>query len=277
MPWTLPDGVVSGVLQSAWASSQIVADRAVHAREATEHAQRDRVVAAQHQRQLAGLAARCDVVGDLAADVEDLVEVLGMRVALGQPLDRALGHRAEIANADAQLREPPHEPGVADRRRTHVDTAPPLPEVERCSQDRDPRVSGGAHCGAPGEQQRRELVDQRRRPGQHAGAQAARCGKRLHDPSRLAHEQVARGVVPFLEPVLVEGVQTAGGHPRQVERGRARAADVARARQDAHEQLGLQLPLGRDVREARAHERLGERRCRYQPQGVSVAVRAFAA
>ena len=48
-----------------------------------------------------------DVVGDLAADVEDLVEVLGMRVALGQRLDRVLGHRAEIAHADAQLREPP--------------------------------------------------------------------------------------------------------------------------------------------------------------------------
>ena len=33
-------------------------DRAVHAREAAEHAQRERVVAAQHERQLAGLAAR---------------------------------------------------------------------------------------------------------------------------------------------------------------------------------------------------------------------------
>ena len=41
-------------------------DRPVHAREPAEDAERERVVATQHERQLAGAAARLDAVRDLA-------------------------------------------------------------------------------------------------------------------------------------------------------------------------------------------------------------------
>ena len=143
-----PTGVVSGVLQSAWASNQIVADRAVHARKAAEHAERERVVAAEHERQLARLAARGDVVGDLAADDEDLDRGTwrGRRPSSSASIG-SLGDGAEIVHADAELRQAPDELGVADRGGPHVDTAAALPEVERGAEHGDLRERrGGAHA-----------------------------------------------------------------------------------------------------------------------------------
>ena len=89
------------------------------------------MIAAEHERQLARLAARGNVIGDLAAHDEDLVEVLGVVVPGGERLDRVLGDGSQIVHADAQLGQPADEVGVADRRRSHVDTAATLPEVER--------------------------------------------------------------------------------------------------------------------------------------------------
>ena len=97
------------------------------------------MVATEHERQLAGLAARGHVVGDLAADGQDLVEVLGASVADGECLDRILGHRAQVAHAHSQLAESPDEVRVTNRGGPHVDTAAALAEVERGSEHRDTR------------------------------------------------------------------------------------------------------------------------------------------
>ncbi len=135
----------------------------------------------------------------------------------------SLGDGAEIAHADAQLGQPPDEVGVADRRGAHVDTAATLPEVERGAEQGDVRERlGRAHALTTSPQQRGELVGQRLRAREHARPQAAAGGRGTHDAARLAHEQVARCVIPFGQSVLVEGVEAPRRDPGQIEGGRAR-------------------------------------------------------
>ena len=126
-------------------------------------------------------------------------------------------------------------------------------------------------------EERRELGGQRGRGGQHAGAQARGGRQRQDNAARLAHEQVARRVIPLREAVLVEGVEPAGRDPREVERGRAGAADVARQGQHAAEDRRLQPALVGDVGEARADERARERRRLADPQRRAVEPAALAA
>src|SRR5205814_2076380 len=100
------------------------------AREPAERPDRDRVVAAEHERQVAALARVVDERGDALARAFDRLEVTGARVA---DLGRLREPDADVAPVDAdtpELLDPLLEPRVPDRRRAHVDTAPPGAQIE---------------------------------------------------------------------------------------------------------------------------------------------------
>ena len=121
---------------------------AANVRKTAERPERDRVIAAEDERDRAGL----DLLDDLGRDA------LARRLDLGKEagslvVDSAVasGHRRldvpVVANVVAQTQEALLEPRVADRRRPHVDAAPALPEVERRADDRDLTFAGCSRRG----------------------------------------------------------------------------------------------------------------------------------
>ena len=110
------------------------AARSARLRHADERAQRDGVVAAEHERQRAALDRLGDDPRQTVAEIEDLAEVTGVLVAD----HRRLGDRGDdvphVRDLHAELlRKLVLEPRVANRGRAHVDAAPPRAEVERPS------------------------------------------------------------------------------------------------------------------------------------------------
>ena len=109
-------------------------------REPAERPERDRVVAAEHERQTALLDRAGDERGDLLAGGDDLGQEADPIVADG----RGLGHCGldvpPVRDGAAELGQPRLEPCVADRGRPHVDAAPSGAEVERRSDDGDRRA-----------------------------------------------------------------------------------------------------------------------------------------
>ena len=85
MPCTLPDGEVSGVLMSEWASIQItpifLALAPIKLGHARYRAGRQRVVAAQHQRRHALFQRLDDGFGGSRTGLRDLLQVAGTRAA----------------------------------------------------------------------------------------------------------------------------------------------------------------------------------------------------
>ena len=81
MPWTFPLGLVSGRLRSPWASIQSTPPGPVRTRETAERAERNRVVAAEHERKPARRARLGDDVGDPRAGLQDLLQVAHALVA----------------------------------------------------------------------------------------------------------------------------------------------------------------------------------------------------
>ena len=114
------------------------AARAVHPREACERPERDRVVAPEHERQLALRRRLRDHVRDTPAGLLDLPEEPRPLVAHR----RGFGDRRfDVPAVDAlvpEIGEPRVKARVADSRRTHVDAAAACSEIERCSDDGDP-------------------------------------------------------------------------------------------------------------------------------------------
>ncbi len=95
-------------------------------------------------------------------------------------------------------------------------------------------------------------LDAATRPGQSSSSQA----RPRRPPPRPA---AARRPSPRVEPALEEGVDAAGGQPGQVERRGAGAADVAHAREQLADHVGLRGAALRLVGEAGGHQRLLER------------------
>ncbi len=100
IPWTLPVGDVSGVLRSPCASIQSTPPDPVLAREAAERAERDGVVAAEHERHRSLLERPADETGDLPAGREDLRQVAGALVLLLRRLEH---RRLDVAPVDAAV------------------------------------------------------------------------------------------------------------------------------------------------------------------------------
>ena len=108
MPCTLPVGEVAGRFRSPWASIQSAAPGAARLGHAAERAHRDRVVAAEHERDVpaVGRVARPD--GDLLADAHDRREVAARRVrpprSSPAPASRRRPSRRPRARARADAR-----------------------------------------------------------------------------------------------------------------------------------------------------------------------------
>ena len=100
-----------------------------------ERAERDRVVAAQHERQRPLRDDVPDERRERGARLEDLGEEARALVADRERL--GLGHDevAPVDDAAAERRQPLLETGVADRGRSHVHAASTLSEVERRADD----------------------------------------------------------------------------------------------------------------------------------------------
>ena len=130
IPCTLPLGDVSGVLRSPCASIHSVAAGAVHLRHAAERADRDRVVAAEHERDRPAAARVLDQRRDALARALDRLEVARPRIADLGRLGQAHVHVAPVDALDAEARDPLLQPRVPDRARPHVDAAPAGTEVE---------------------------------------------------------------------------------------------------------------------------------------------------
>ena len=130
---------------------------AARTREPAERSQRDRVVAAEHERQRALLEREADEPGDAATGRLDLRQVARARVRL---LGRLLHGRLDVAPVEdvvADPVEPVVEARVADRGRAHVDASAARAEVERgsddrhllaCSHDAKPYSAQGGNRGA---------------------------------------------------------------------------------------------------------------------------------
>ena len=136
------------------------AARAMRLRHPDERAERDGVVAAEHERQRAAAGRSRDELREAVAEVEDLAEVAGVLVAHVRRLDDRRDDVAAVGDAHAELvRELLLEARVADRGRAHVDAAPPRAQVERgaddgdladCFVDAHGAEANAATCSAPG-------------------------------------------------------------------------------------------------------------------------------
>jgi hypothetical protein len=88
------------------------------------------VVTAEHQRQMTVANGPGHELGHALTGLLDLIEIAH---ALVSDAGR-LGHRgldvAQVEASDSKLHQPSREPGVANGRRTHVDTPTSRAEVE---------------------------------------------------------------------------------------------------------------------------------------------------
>ena len=126
-------------------------------RESGKRPDRDRMVAAEHEREGALPHRLLDERGELRARLEDLRQEPRPLVLERERLGLGRDDVAAVRHGEPDLREPLLEPGVADRRRAHVDAAARLAEVERRADDRDgtlhraePYTCGTGAASGPG-------------------------------------------------------------------------------------------------------------------------------
>ena len=111
--------------------------RPVSRREASERAERDGVVAAEHKRKLTVLAGAANDAGYALTRLHDRAEEASALIALVGCLGDRDRHVPEVDHLAPERREPLRKPGVADRRGAHVDASAPGTEVDRRTDDRD--------------------------------------------------------------------------------------------------------------------------------------------
>ena len=106
-------------------------------REAGKGPDRDRMVAAEHEGQRTVPRRLLDERGERGAGLQDLGQEPRPLVHERERLRLGRDDVAAVEDGERDLRQPLLEPGVADRRRAHVDAASGLAEVERRADDRD--------------------------------------------------------------------------------------------------------------------------------------------
>src|SRR5919202_1759036 len=117
-------------------------------RQAPEGPERDRVIPAEDERQMTAFHGPDDQVGDSFASLLDLRKETNALVPHGARLCDRCGDVAPVLTATPEVLDPRFQPGVADRRGTHVDTAAPRTEIESRADDRyAPRVFFFRHPG----------------------------------------------------------------------------------------------------------------------------------
>ena len=107
------------------------AARPVHRGQRPQRAERDRVVAAEHEREGALLQRLVHEPGDLLADRLHLGQKARMLVTQTGRLDDRGRDVAPVVDLEPHLRQTPVESRVADRGGAHVDAAAAGTEVER--------------------------------------------------------------------------------------------------------------------------------------------------
>ena len=111
--------------------------RPVRGREASERAERGRVVPAKYKRELPFLQRAADHAGDALAGLLDRAEETRALVPLVGRLGDRHRHVAVVDHLAPERAEPLGETGVADRGRAHVDATAARTEVERRTDHRD--------------------------------------------------------------------------------------------------------------------------------------------
>ena len=155
MPCTLPLGLVSGVLQSACASSQTQAPGPCTS--PGRPARRSPASGRRPARARSHLPPRTWRRARRARGRRrDLGQVLGVDVQELERLELRRRDVAEVAHLAAELLEALREAAVADRGGPHVDAAAALPEVDRRADDVHPPHVGGrvAHALSSGSKPR---------------------------------------------------------------------------------------------------------------------------
>ena len=104
--------------------------------EPAERADRDRVVAAENQRDEAFLTNSLDLGRDPRAGVQDLVQEARLLGAARPGLREGRLDVASILDVDPGAGELSVQAGIANRRWAHVDAAAPCAEIESGSHDR---------------------------------------------------------------------------------------------------------------------------------------------
>ena len=149
MPCTLPRRRGARPVQVAVRVDPERRARAARLRHPAERAHRDRVVAAEHERQVPLPDRLVDERGDPLARLLDRAEVAGVRGRPRRsPRARPTRDVAPVDDRPAERADALVEARVADRGRAHVDAAPALAQVERGADDRDRRSarSAGVSC-----------------------------------------------------------------------------------------------------------------------------------
>ena len=93
------------------------------------------MIAAQHQRNLAGLKRRDDKLSFFGAGVGDFFQVLGVRIARRLRFGQRDRHVAFVFDDVAQRLELAFEAGDADCRGAHINATARLTEIERHADD----------------------------------------------------------------------------------------------------------------------------------------------
>ncbi len=101
------------------------------------------MVAAEHERRLACARRLSDQLRDAIAELEDLgQEVSGLVGARERFRDRSLDVAAIVRDDSEHLGEMLGQSRIADRRRPHVDAAPPRPKIEWSADEGDLATGG---------------------------------------------------------------------------------------------------------------------------------------
>ena len=185
MPCTLPEGEVSGVLMSEWASIQMHADllvsAAIELRHARDRADGQRMVAAEHQRRAALIERLHHRLGGAGAGLGNLLQVVGVLAPEAlrfRDLDLDV---AAVGDLVAERLKARLQSGYAHGRRAHVHAAPAGAQVERHAHHANaPR---GLHLGSAGRRCRFEL-NVIRRVHVIALCRCVRVLRCVHSPTR---------------------------------------------------------------------------------------------
>ncbi len=142
MPCTLPLGLVPGVFMSVCASIQIIPSLflaiAQVFRYSRDGADRDGMIAAENQRELALRERRSDHLRQSRTGLGDLRKIFRMRAA--RPAGFRAAPRARCRDPPLRipkLRQASVQIGDAQRGRAHVDAAAAGAKIERRADDRD--------------------------------------------------------------------------------------------------------------------------------------------
>jgi hypothetical protein len=136
MPWTFPDGEVSGEFMSLWASSQMQPICFLEMRSNSANgASCDRMVPTKYEREPSFLNRFLDRRAKVLAGVRDFLDILGTLFADRHLFGLLYGNVANVLHRKAKLLDARLQTGNAQGRGTHVHAAAAGTEVHGYADD----------------------------------------------------------------------------------------------------------------------------------------------